>query len=109
VVFYPTGGGTGLVGMWRAFLELAALGWTDDPMPRLVAVQARGCAPIVHAFEHDRLDAEPWEDARTLAAGLRVPSPFADTLILRALRESRGAAVAVGEEELLDGMLELAE
>ncbi|TMQ69111.1 MAG: pyridoxal-phosphate dependent enzyme [Candidatus Eisenbacteria bacterium] len=78
-------------------------------MPRLVAVQARGCAPIVRAFEHDRLDAEPWEDARTLAAGLRVPSPFADTLILRALRESRGAAVAVGEEELLDGMLELAE
>ena len=109
VIFYPTGGGTGLVGMWRAFQELAALGWTRDPMPRLVAVQARGCAPVVRAFELHERTIQPWADARTIAAGLRVPSPFADTLILRAIRESGGTAVAVGEEDLLDGMLELAE
>jgi threonine synthase len=109
VIFYPTGGGTGLVGMWRAFQELSALGWTRDPMPRLVAVQSRGCAPVVRAFERGRSAAEPWADARTVASGLRVPSPFADTLILRAIRESRGAAVAVAEEELLDAMLDLAE
>jgi threonine synthase len=109
VIFYPTGGGTGLVGMWRAFLEMADLGWTRDPMPRLIAVQAKGCAPIVRAFEEQAERARPWEDARTLAAGLRVPSPFADSLILRAIRESGGTAVAVGEEDLLDAMLELAE
>lgn len=109
IVFYPTGGGTGLVGMWRAFLELKELGWTRDPMPRLVAVQARGCAPIVRAWERGAEVAEPWKDAWTVAAGLRVPAPFADALILRALRESGGTAVAVGEEELLDGMSELAE
>jgi threonine synthase len=109
VIFYPTGGGTGLVGMWRAFQELRALGWTTDPMPRLISVQARGCAPIVRAFERGEGRARPWEDAETLAAGLRVPSPFADTLILRALRESGGVAVAVAEEALLDGMVELAE
>ena len=109
VIFYPTGGGTGLVGMWRAFLEMAALGWTQDPMPRLISVQARGCAPIVRALEENQPRARPWEDAETLAAGLRVPSPFADSLILKAIRESRGTAVAVAEEALLDGMLELAE
>jgi len=109
VIFYPTGGGTGLVGMWRAFLEMAALGWTRDPMPRLIAVQTRGCAPIVRAFDEKAARARPWEDAQTLAAGLRVPSPFADSLILKAIRESHGTAVAVAEEALLDGMLELAE
>jgi threonine synthase len=108
VILYPTGGGTGLVGMWRAFLELRELGWTTDPLPRFVAVQARGCAPVVRAFEQGADRAEPWPDARTVASGLRVPAPFADRLILRALRESRGTAVAVGEEPMLDGMLELA-
>ncbi len=108
VILYPTGGGTGLVGMWRAFLELCELGWTSGPPPRLVAVQTRGCAPVVRAFEQGADRAEPWADAQTVASGLRVPAPFADRLILRALRETGGAAVAVGEEEMLDGMFDLA-
>ncbi|MFI5370433.1 MAG: threonine synthase, partial [Candidatus Eisenbacteria bacterium] len=108
VILYPTGGGTGLVGMWRAFLEMAELGWIHGPMPRLVSVQTVGCAPIVRAFETGADHAEPWAEARTVASGLRVPSPFADRLILRAVRESRGTAVAVSEEDMLDGMNELA-
>lgn len=108
VILYPTGGGTGLVGMWRAFQELGELGWTEGPMPRLVAVQARGCAPVVRAFEAGAAAAAPWENARTQALGLRVPAPFADALILRAVRDSGGTAVAVGEEDLLDGMTDLA-
>ncbi len=108
VILYPTGGGTGLVGMWRAFRELAALGWTDGPMPRLVAVQAEGCAPVVRAFAAGAPRATPWENAHTVASGLRVPGAFADTLILAALRESRGTAVAVSEEDLLDAMHEMA-
>lgn len=107
VIFYPTGGGTGLVGMWQAFRELRELGWMDAPMPRLVAVQARGCAPVVRAFEHGAATTEPWAEAATVASGLRVPAPFADALILTALRESHGTAVAVSEEELLDGMADL--
>jgi threonine synthase len=107
-IIYPTGGGTGLVGMWRAFLELRALGWVEDALPRLIVVQARGCAPIVRAFESGAETAEPWADAQTLASGLRVPAPFADRLILRAVRETGGTAVAVSEEEMLDGMAELA-
>jgi threonine synthase len=109
IILYPTGGGTGLVGMWRAFLEMKELGWTQDPMPRLVVVQARGCAPIVRAFEAGVDHAEPWADAWTLASGLRVPSPFADRVILKAVRESGGTAIAVSEEEMLDGMADLAE
>jgi threonine synthase len=108
VVLYPTGGGTGLVGMWRAFLELRALGWTEGPMPRLIAVQASGCAPVIRAFESGASAVAAWEDARTLALGLRVPGPFAGALILRSVRESGGTAVAVGEEDLLDGMSSLA-
>lgn len=108
VVLYPAGGGTGLVGMWRAFAELITLGWVEGPPPRLVAVQAAGCAPIVRAFAAGAEQAEPWADARTVASGLRVPAPFADRLILRAVRESGGTAVAVSEEEMLDGMLDLA-
>jgi threonine synthase len=109
VIFYPTGGGTGLVGMWRAFEELLALGWVEGPLPRLVSVQAAGCAPIVEAFARGAATAEPWEGAHTLASGLRVPSPFADRMILQGLRASGGAAIAVSEEDMLDGMLELAE
>ena len=109
VILYPTGGGTGLVGMWKAFEEMRELGWIHGPLPRLVAVQARGCAPIVRAFEGGDDRAAPWEDASTVASGLRVPSPFADTLILRAVRESFGTAVAVSEEELLEGMRDLSE
>jgi threonine synthase len=108
VIFYPTGGGTGLVGMWRAFLELAELGWAKGRPPRLVAVQVAGCAPVVRAFEAGAGHAEPWADAHTVASGLRVPAPFADRLILRALRETGGTAVAVSEEDMLDGMLDLA-
>jgi threonine synthase len=108
VILYPTGGGTGLVGMARAFAELRELGWVIGRTPRLVAVQMRGCAPIVRAFENGADHAEPWPDAWTRASGLRVPSPFADRLILAALRESNGLGVAVGEEEMMDGMLDLA-
>jgi threonine synthase len=108
VILYPTGGGTGLVGMWRAFLELLELGWIARRLPRLVAVQSAGCAPIVRAFADGAPRAEAWRDAATSASGLRVPSPFADTLILRALRDTGGTAVAVSEEELLDGMNALA-
>lgn len=108
VILYPTGGGTGLVGMWRAFLEMKELGWISGPMPRLVSVQVAGCAPIVRAFEAGEATAQPWKDAQTLASGLRVPAPFADALILRAVRESGGTAVAVSEEDMLDGMNELA-
>jgi len=109
VILYPTGGGTGLVGMAKAFRELAELHWTTGRLPRLVSVQVSGCAPVVQAFERGAPRAEPWPEPRTLASGLRVPSPFADTLILEALRATHGAAVAVSEEEMLDGMLELAE
>ncbi len=108
-ILYPAGGGTGLVGMWKAFGELRALGWMEAPMPRLIAVQAAGCAPIVRAFDSGAPGAEPWENAATVASGLRVPAPFADTLILRAVRESGGTAVAVSEDEMLDAMSELAE
>lgn len=109
VILYPTGGGTGLVGMAKAFREMQELGWIGDRLPRLVAVQVRGCAPIVRAFEQGAKRAEAWANATTLAAGLRVPSPFADTLILDAVRKSGGTAVAVSEEEMLDAMVEIAE
>ncbi len=108
VILYPTGGGTGLVGMFRAFRELATLGWTDGRMPRLVAVQVEGCRPVVRAFDEGAPTARPWENASTVASGLRVPSPFADTLILAAIRESRGTAIAVSEADMLDAMNELA-
>jgi threonine synthase len=107
-IFYPTGGGTGLVGMARAFGEMKRLGWIEGPMPRLIAVQSEGCAPVVRAFERGASDIAPWVDAATVASGLRVPSPFADRLILRSIRESGGTAVAVGEDEMLRGMADLA-
>lgn len=100
VILYPTGGGTGLVGMWKAFEELEALGWIDARRPRMVSVQAAGCAPIVRAFHAGETRAAPWEGAETLAAGLRVPEVFADRLILRTLRESGGTAVSVTDEEI---------
>ncbi len=106
-ILYPTGGGTGLVGMAKAFREMQELGWLDARLPRLVAVQVKGCAPIVRAFENGASRAEPWADAATLASGLRVPSPFADTLILDAIRSTHGTAVAVSEEDMLDAMVEL--
>lgn len=102
VIVYPTGGGTGLVGMWKAFRELQALGWIGERLPRMVSVQARGCAPIVRAFQEGAPRAAPWQDAATIASGLRVPSAFADRLILQVLRESGGMAVAVSDEEIID-------
>jgi threonine synthase len=107
-ILYPTGGGTGLVGMAKAFAELRELGWIGESLPRLVAVQVNGCAPVVRAFASGANAIEPWANAATVASGLRVPSPFADTLILDAIRRSGGTAVAVTEEAMLDAMLELA-
>ncbi|HET8949839.1 MAG TPA: threonine synthase [Solirubrobacteraceae bacterium] len=102
VIVYPTGGGTGLVGMWKAFAELEALGFIGPERPRMVAVQAEGCAPIVRAFETGAETAERWEGASTRAGGLRVPQAVGDKLILAALRESGGTAVAVSEEALTE-------
>lgn len=100
VVVYPTGGGTGLIGMWKAFAELEGMGLLGSPRPRMVSVQAAGCAPLVRAFVAGARHAEPWRDATTRASGLRVPSAVGDTLILDALRASRGTAVAVDEADL---------
>jgi len=102
VIFYPTGGGTGLIGMWKAFGELEAMGLIGAKRPRMVAVQAAGCAPIVRAFEEGSEHAARWEDAATGAAGIRVPKAIGDFLILRAVRESGGLAMAVGEEALME-------
>ena len=101
VVFYPTGGGTGLIGMWKAWQELLELGWIAPPLPRLVAVQSSGCAPIVRAFDLGAQSATPWKDAHTVAAGIRVPVALGDFLILRALHESGGFALAVTDERIL--------
>jgi threonine synthase len=99
-IIYPTGGGTGLIGMWKAFQELRAAGWISGQMPRMFSVQATGCAPVVRAFERGEEQAEPWKEPWTVASGLRVPAPLGDRLILRALRESGGGAVAVADEDL---------
>ena len=101
VIFYPTGGGTGLIGMWKAFAELEAIGWIGPERPRMVAVQASGCAPIVKAFEAGEEHAPLWENAQTVAAGIRVPIAVGDFLILRALRESGGFAIAVPDEAIM--------
>ena len=101
LIFYPTGGGTGLIGMWKAFAELTELGWMDCPMPRMIAVQSDGCAPIVKAWDEGADHAEFWENAETEASGIRVPSALGDFLILRALRESGGFAISISDEEIL--------
>jgi threonine synthase len=106
-IVYPTGGGTGIVGMSKAYDELRELGLVDDPLPRFVVAQMAGCAPIVRAFEQGAQSAEPWPDPVTRVWGLRVPSAIADFLILRALRESRGEAAAI-EESAIAGMTERA-
>ncbi len=108
VIFYPTGGGTGLIGMWKAFDELGRLGWIDAKRPRMVAVQATGCAPIVKAWEQGADHAEPWPDAHTLAAGIRVPAAIGDFLILRAIRDSDGFAIAVSDEAIEAARAEVA-
>jgi threonine synthase len=109
VIIYPTGGGTGLVGMWKAFTELTQMGWLDSgKMPRMVSVQAEGCAPIVRAFDGEHLTVEFFANAATVASGLRVPRPFADRLILRALRASNGTAVAVSDGAISSAQRQLA-
>ena len=107
-IIYPTGGGTGLVGMWKAFDELEAIGWIEPGRrPKMVSVQATGCAPIVRAFEEGTDTAAPWENAHTAADGLRVPRAIGDFLILRAIRESGGTAIAVSDAEMIDDMIEI--
>ncbi len=101
VIIYPTGGGTGLIGMWKAFDEMAEMGWIDSRRPRMVTVQSTGCAPLVKAFREGQEKAEPWADARTIAEGLRVPAAVGDFLILDILRQSNGTAIAVTDAEIM--------
>ncbi len=107
-IFYPTGGGVGLIGMWKAFEEMEALGWISSKRPKMIAAQAEGCQPVVRAFEQGESKSVFWENAHTVAAGLRVPKPLGDALSLAALRASGGTAVAVSDEELLDSSVALA-
>jgi threonine synthase len=104
VILYPTGGGTGLVGMWKAFDEMETLGWIGSERPRMISIQAEGCAPIVRAWEKGADAAEPWEDAHTYASGLRVPKAVGDFLMLHAIRESKGSAIAVADDAMEDGV-----
>ena len=109
VIIYPTGGGTGLVGMWKAFDELEALGWLENKArPRMVAVQAEGCAPVIKAFHSGSLFCDFWTGAHTIASGLRVPKSFADQLVLRDMRASNGNAVAVSDQAIEDAQYRLA-
>jgi len=101
VIFYPTGGGTGLIGMWKAFAELLELGWIEGKLPRMVAVQADGCAPIYKAWSEGKEFAPLWENAKTVAAGIRVPIAVGDFLIIRAVNESNGFSIAVSDEEIV--------
>jgi threonine synthase len=101
VIIYPTGGGTGLIGMWKAFSEMEEMGWLGKERPRMVSVQASGCAPIVRAFKEGKNTAEPWQNAKTVASGLRVPQAVADFLMLQALRESKGTALSVSDDAML--------
>ncbi|GAB4575625.1 MAG: threonine synthase [Anaerolineae bacterium] len=107
VIIYPTGGGTGIVGMWKAFAELEALGLIGPERPRMISVQSAGCAPIVRAFERGERTAEAWQNAATIADGLRVPAAIGDFLILDAIRESGGTAIAVPDDEIRAAMYEL--
>ena len=108
IIFYPTGGGTGIIGMWKAFDELEAIGWIGEKRPRMVVVQAAGCAPMVKAWEEGAEHAPRWQDAHTFAAGIRVPQAVGDFLILRAVRESGGFATAVDDAEIAEAWREVA-
>jgi threonine synthase len=107
VIIYPTGGGTGLVGMWKAFDEMEKLGWINSKRPRMVSVQSTGCAPMVKAFNEGKEFAEMWTGAKTVADGLRVPAAIGDFLILRAIRESNGTAIAVTDGELIESTFQI--
>ncbi len=104
IIIYPTGGGTGLIGMWKAFEEMEELGWINEKRPRMVAVQAAGCAPIVQAYQEGSYYAETWPEAKTIADGLRVPAAIGDFLILDILRKSKGIALTVTDSEMLEGV-----
>lgn len=108
-ILYPCGGGVGLIGMWKAFAELEELGWIGKKRPKMIAVQAVGCAPIVRAFEQNSETSEFWQEAHTVASGLRVPKAIGDFLVLRAVRESGGVALAIGDEEMMDAALLLSQ
>jgi threonine synthase len=103
-VFYPTGGGVGLIGMWKAFEEMEELGWVSGRRPKMIAIQANGCAPIVRSFEQGEAVSIMWQDAHTAASGLRVPKPYGDYLILDILRQSGGTAVAVSDDQIFDSL-----
>jgi threonine synthase len=106
-IIYPTGGGTGLIGMWKAFQELSGAGWIPRRFPRMISVQSTGCAPVVRAFETGATATDPWPDPHTVAAGLQVPAPLGGKLMLRAIRESGGTAVAVEDAALTEGQRDL--
>jgi threonine synthase len=108
VIFYPTGGGVGLIGMWKAFEEMETMGWIGPKRPKMIAVQVACCQPVVRAFEQGQPRSEFWEDAHTVASGLRVPKPLGDFLVLDAVRKSHGTAIAVTDEELIDAGIQLA-
>jgi len=108
VIIYPTGGGTGIIGMYKGFQELLELGWVEGQPPKFIAVQPVGCQPIVKAFHEGKAVSEPWPNAATVADGLRVPHPFADYLILRAIRETGGTALGVEDQEMVEAMYEIA-
>ncbi len=107
-IFYPTGGGVGMIGMWKAFEEMEALGWIGEKRPKMIAVQAEGCQPVVRAFNQGAERSQFWEGAATVASGLRVPKPLGDFLVLKAVRASGGAAIAIPDSELIDAGIRLA-
>ena len=107
VIIYPAGGGTGLIGMWKAFQEMEELGWIDNARPRMVLVQAEGCAPMVKAFREGKEEAETWPSPHTFAPGIRVPQAIGDFLMLRSVRESGGQAVAVSDQEIFEAIREI--
>jgi threonine synthase len=103
-IIYPTGGGVGLIGMWKAFEEMESLGWIGKRRPRMIAVQSTGCAPIVKAWDEGKAASDPWPNAATLAAGLRVPKAYGDYLVVDILHQSRGTAIAVTDDEIMDAL-----
>src|SRR2546423_2152016 len=107
-IFYPTGGGVGLIGMWKAFDEMEQLGWIGNKRPKMISIQAAGCAPVARAWDERKPAAEKWQKAQTMAAGLRVPKPYADYIILDILKQSGGTAVAVSDEQIMDAVQEWA-
>ena len=107
-IFYPTGGGVGLIGMWKAFDEMEQLGWIGRKRPKMVAVQAEGCSPVTKAWNEKKMVMEAFPNAHTLAAGLRVPKPYADYIILDILKKSGGTAISVSDEQIFAGVKELA-